>query len=61
MRSQHAAKPHSMKWAEAERELAVRGVILPTNSTNYEYWEIQKDLSTLKPEVHDPKEIPPQP
>jgi hypothetical protein len=50
-----------MKWAEAERELAVRGVILPTNSTNYEYWEIQKDLSTLKPEVHDPKEIPPQP
>ena len=53
MRTQHKTKPHRLKWTEAERELAVRGVILPANSTNYEYWEIQKDLSIQNPEIHD--------
>ena len=42
MLSQRKMKPHRVKWAEAERELVIRGVILPPYSVNEEYFSWPK-------------------
>ena len=36
MINRRKTKPHRVKWAEAERELAIRGVVLPTYYVNEE-------------------------
>ena len=43
MLSQRTAKSHGVKWAEAERELAIRGVFLPSLPVNREYFSTPKD------------------
>ena len=42
MLSQRTTKPHQVKWAEAERELAIRGVVLPPYYVNEEYFSWSK-------------------
>ena len=39
----HNMKSYIQKWAEAERELAIRRIILPTHPINPEHSIIQKD------------------
>lgn len=44
MLSKHTTKSHSAKWAEAERELAIRRVIIPPLPVNHEHLVVQKDV-----------------
>ena len=44
MLSNHTEKSHSEKWAEAERELAIRGVVVPTRPINHEHLLVKKDV-----------------
>ena len=37
MLSRDKKKPHRVKWAEAERELVIRGIALPNNAARREY------------------------
>jgi hypothetical protein len=51
-----------VKWAEAERELAIRGVFLPPLPVVREYFSTPND--SLVPQIAeepDLKEAPPQP
>ena len=62
MLSQQTTKSHKVKWAEAERELAIRGVFLPPHPVNHEYFSTPK--STFEPqtgEERDLEEIAPYP
>ena len=62
MLSQPTTKPHRVKWAEAERELAIRGVFLPPPPVVREYFSTPND--SLVPQIAeepDPQEVPPQP
>lgn len=56
MLSKHTEKSHSVKWVEAERELAVRGIVFPSPPINHEHLVVQKD-------IHSPRDIhlPPVP
>ncbi len=62
MLSQPTTKPHKVKWAEAERELAIRGVFLPSPPVSREYFSTPND--PYVPQIidePDPHEVPPQP
>ena len=47
MFSRQTEKPHSVKWVEAERELAVRRIIIPTRPINQEHHIVQKDTHSV--------------
>ncbi len=49
---QDTMKSYSMKWAEAERELAVRRIVLPTYPIQPEHPVIQKEEIYL-PQIPD--------
>ena len=53
----HNMKSYSMKWAEAERELAIRRIILPTYPINPEHSIMQKDEIYL-PQILDKPWLP---
>ena len=60
MLSQRTAKSHGVKWAEAERELVIRGVFLPSFPVNREYFSIPQDPDVPQiAEEPDPLEIDP--
>ena len=62
MLSQPTTKPHRIKWAEAERELAIRGVFLPSPLVSREYFSTPNDPYVPQTtEDTDPQEELPQP
>ena len=62
MLSQPKTKPHKVKWAEAERELAIRGVFLPPPPVSREYFSTPDDPYVPQTtEELDPQEVSPQP
>ena len=62
MLSQRTTKPHSVQWAEAERELAIRGIFLPPYPVSHEYFSIPKDAD-VQHTIEDPdlQEVVPHP
>ena len=56
MLSQDKKKPHRIKWAEAERALRIRGVVLPTNVTPHtpRITPTIADPSKVKASLHNP-------
>lgn len=62
MLSQRTTKPHSVQWAEAERELAIRGVFLPPQPVIREYFSTPDDSHLpLTDEEPDLQEVSPHP
>ena len=62
MLSQRTTKPHSVKWAEAERELAIRGIFLPSHPANREHFSTPND--TYAPQTDEEsnlEEVAPHP
>ena len=56
MLKKRTVKPHRIKWIEAERELATRGVFPPSHSISYEYFPIDDEYRLPHPnKVLDPK------
>ncbi len=55
MLSQRKAKSHRMKWVEAERELAIRGVFPLPYQVKPEYFLTSKEV--FLPQVKDDLEI----
>lgn len=49
MLNRRSTKPHSVKWVEAERELAVRGISLPQRSVGSAFFPIQKIRGPVRP------------
>lgn len=49
MLSQRKTKPHRVKWVEAERELAIRGVVWPPYHVNEECFSWPK--GTYVPQI----------
>ena len=62
MLSQPTTKSHRVKWAEAERELAIRGIFLPPLPVSREYFSTPND-SYVPQTTEDPgpQEEPSQP
>ena len=54
MLSQNKMKPHRVKWAEAERELAIREFALPAKAPSREF------AVPPIPETTDPRTAEPQ-
>ena len=62
MLSQPTTKSHRVKWAEAERALAIRGVFLPSTPVGREYFSTPNDSYVPQPtEDLDTQEDLPQP
>ena len=62
MLSQRTTKPHSVQWAEAERELAIRGVFPSPHPVNPEYFSTPKDTYVPQTtEEPDLQEVAPNP
>lgn len=53
MLRQNQMKPHKVKWTEAERELAVRGVFLPSHAVANEYLLVPEKLNVTQLEEED--------
>ena len=50
MLSKRTIKSHRVKWIEAERELATRGVLIPSHSISYEYFPIHNEQRLPQPD-----------
>ena len=53
MLSQHTTKPHNIKWAEAERDLAIRGMLPVSSPVSHEYSSIQQPDSLVPQSAED--------
>lgn len=50
MLSQTTPKPHRIKWVEAERALAVRGIVFPSHVPSPAEFPVPKELSPTPPD-----------
>ena len=50
-------KPHRIKWIEAERELATRGIYPPSHSIGHVHFPVGSDHGLPhQNKIHDPQE-----
>lgn len=57
MLSKDRKKPHRVKWAEAERDLMIRGFFVPTNRINRGYMD-PRIINIKEPDKTKPLAIP---
>jgi len=59
MRSKNTVKPHRVRWAEAERVLAINWNLPPLPLVGHEPFPVYDEYVPMQPSpVLDPKEIP---